>query len=187
MALQALGDDGLGLAARAQGPGRRARHHQRRRRLRPARRRSCWHAGRSCFCRRGQGANVDAKIEVAAARVADLDKQITAIDNAVAAATQRGKTQTALSAMEGQRKTRAVLADERNQAAAILAAAKAERAHVAAQGRIAETEATPIMYVAEMLGVGGDSGRAIRWLIALMVLCCDPLAIALTAAAAARR
>ena len=32
-----------------------------------------------------------------------------------------------------------------------------------------------------------DSERAIRWLIALMVLCCDPLAIALTAAASARR
>jgi transposase len=31
-----------------------------------------------------------------------------------------------------------------------------------------------------------DSERAIRWLIALMVLCCDPLAIALTAAASAR-
>jgi hypothetical protein len=30
-----------------------------------------------------------------------------------------------------------------------------------------------------------DSERAIRWLIALMVLCCDPLAIALTAAAPA--
>jgi hypothetical protein len=30
-----------------------------------------------------------------------------------------------------------------------------------------------------------DSERAIRWLIALMTLCCDPLAIALTAAAAA--
>ena len=68
-----------------------------------------------------------------------------------------------------------------------MAAAKAERAHVAAQGRVAESEAAPILYVAELLGVGGDSERAIRWLIALMVLCCDPLAIALTAAASARR
>jgi hypothetical protein len=67
------------------------------------------------------------------------------------------------------------------------AALKAERAGVAAKGRVAETEAAPIVYVAEMLGVGGDSERAIRWLIALMVLCCDPLAIALTAAASARR
>jgi hypothetical protein len=36
-------------------------------------------------------------------------------------------------------------------------------------------------------GADTDSERAIRWLIALMVLTCDPLAIALTAAASARR
>jgi hypothetical protein len=32
-----------------------------------------------------------------------------------------------------------------------------------------------------------DPEAAIRWFIALIVLCCDPLAIALTAAASARR
>jgi hypothetical protein len=32
------------------------------------------------------------------------------------------------------------------------------------------------------LGIGADPEQAIRWLIAVMVLCCDPLAIALTAA-----
>jgi hypothetical protein len=69
----------------------------------------------------------------------------------------------------------------------IVAALKAERAGVAAKGRQIETEAAPIRYVAELLGVDTDSERAIRWLIALMVLCCDPLAIALTAAAAAQR
>jgi len=37
-----------------------------------------------------------------------------------------------------------------------------------------ETEAAPIRYVAELLGANMDSERAIRWLIALMVLCCDP-------------
>ena len=50
-----------------------------------------------------------------------------------------------------------------------------------------ETEAAPIRYVAELIGAGTDSEPAIRWLIALMVLCCDRLAIALTAAASARR
>ena len=54
-------------------------------------------------------------------------------------------------------------------------------------GRRIETEAAPIRYVAELLGADTDSEKAIRWLIALMVLCCDPLAIALTAAASARR
>jgi hypothetical protein len=67
------------------------------------------------------------------------------------------------------------------------AALKAQRATVAARGRQIETEAAPIRYVAELVGADADSDRASRWLIALMVLCCDPLAIALTAAASARR
>jgi hypothetical protein len=52
---------------------------------------------------------------------------------------------------------------------------------VAAQGRRIETDAAPIRYVASIFGVT-DPEVAIRWLIALMALCCDPLAIALTAA-----
>jgi hypothetical protein len=55
----------------------------------------------------------------------------------------------------------------------------------AGRGRQIETEAAPIRYVAELVGADTNSERAIRWLIALMVLCCDPLAIALTAAASA--
>jgi hypothetical protein len=38
-----------------------------------------------------------------------------------------------------------------------------------------------------VVGTDTDSERAIRWLIAVMVLCCDPLAIALMAAASSRR
>jgi hypothetical protein len=34
---------------------------------------------------------------------------------------------------------------------------------------------------------GWDREKAIRWLIALIVLCCDPMAIAVTAAVSARR
>jgi hypothetical protein len=47
--------------------------------------------------------------------------------------------------------------------------------------------ARPIVEGRGKIGADGDSGRAIRLLIALMVLCCDPLAIVLTAAASARR
>jgi hypothetical protein len=133
-----------------------------------------------------QDASLAARIEVAASRVADLDRQVAQIDNAVAAATQRGRTNTALSAMEGQRKVRAVLAGDREKAASALGALKAERAALGAKGKQIEIEAAPIRYVAELLSIDTDSERAIRWLIALMVLCCDPLAIALTAAVSAR-
>jgi hypothetical protein len=132
-------------------------------------------------------AELASRIEVAAGRVGDLDKQIARVDAAVAAATAKGKAMTGLAAMEGQRKARMGLAGEREKEAGALAAIKAERAGVAARGHQIETEAAPIVYVAELVGAGGDSERAIRWLIALMVLTCDPLAIALTAAASVRR
>jgi hypothetical protein len=128
-----------------------------------------------------------AKIEVAVHNVADLDRRLNQVDVAIEEAAKRGKTNAALSAMEGQRKARGALADRRQREGVALADFKTERATLGAKGKQIETEAAPIRYVAELLGADADSERAIRWLIALMVLCCDPLAIALTAAASARR
>ena len=54
-----------------------------------------------------------------------------------------------------------------------------------AKERQIETEAAPIRYVAELVGAGTESERAIRWLIALAVL--DPLAITVWAAASVRQ
>src|SRR6266436_4787516 len=134
-----------------------------------------------------QDAALAARIEVAAHTVADLDRRLGQIDSAIEEAAKRGRTTTALAAMEGQRKARAELAGQRQREGVVLADLKAERATISAKGRQIETEAAPIRYVAELIGTDTDSERAIRWLIALMVLCCDPLAIALTAAASARR
>jgi len=134
-----------------------------------------------------QTADLEAKISVQAHTVADLDRRLAQIDAAVEKATEKGRTTAAMKLADDQRKARAGLVDERKREAGILAALQAERAGVAAKGRQIETEAAPIRYVAELLGVDTDSERAIRWLIALMVLCCDRLAIALTAAAAAQR
>jgi hypothetical protein len=61
------------------------------------------------------------------------------------------------------------------------------RAPLAGQGRRIETEAASIRYVAELVGADTDSERAIGWLVLLMTLTRDPLAIALTAAASAQR
>jgi len=66
--------------------------------------------------------------------VADLDRRLAQIDRAIEEAAKRGKTNTALSAMEAQRRARAGLASERNEAAGTLAALKAERASVGGQG-----------------------------------------------------
>ena len=73
---------------------------------------------------------------------------------------------------------------ERRHEADILTKLRTEQAQVAARAHAVAIEAAPIMYLAQMFGVTID--QAIRMLILLMVLTCDPLAIALTAAAAAR-
>jgi len=134
-----------------------------------------------------QDAALAARIDVQAHAVADLDRRLNQVDMAIEEAAKRGKTNTALSSIEGQRKARQALAGERQREASTLADLKAERAAVSAKGRQIETDAAPIRYVAELIGADADSERAIRWLIALIVLCCDPLAIALTAAASSRR
>jgi hypothetical protein len=134
-----------------------------------------------------QDAALAARIEVAAHSVADLDRRLDQIDTAIEEATKRGRTNTALSAIAEQRKARKALSGQRQREGAALADLKTERAALSAKGRQIETEAAPIRYVAELIGSDTDSEQAIRWLIALMVLCCDPLAIALTAAASARR
>ncbi len=132
-------------------------------------------------------AALGARIELVSHTVADLDRRLGQIDVAIEEAAKRGKANAALTAIGGQTKARSALADQRHREGTALAGLKAERAALVASGRKIETEAAPIRYVAELLGVDTDSEKAIRWLIALMVMCCDPLAIALTAAASARR
>jgi hypothetical protein len=134
-----------------------------------------------------EASSFEAKIELAVHTVADLDRRLNQVDVAIEEAARRGKTTTALTAIEAQRKSRAALADQRQREGAALAGLKAERAALVASGRRIEIDTAPIRYVAELVGADKDSDWAIRWLIALMVLCCDSLAIALTAAASAWR
>jgi hypothetical protein len=129
-----------------------------------------------------------ARIDVQSHTVEDLDRQLLQIDTAIEESARRGgRPGVTLTAIDGQRKSRQALAGDRRRQASTLADLKAERAALGAKGRQLETDAVPIRYVAEMLGVDTDSERAIRWLIVLMVLTCDPLAIALTAAVSARK
>jgi hypothetical protein len=134
-----------------------------------------------------QDAALAARIEVQAHTVADLDRRLGQIDVAIEEAAKRGRTTTALTAIEAQRKSRAALVEQRRAEASTVADFRAERSALAAKRRQIETEAAPIRYVAELIGADTDSEKAIRWLILMMVMCCDPLAIALTAAASVPR
>jgi hypothetical protein len=136
---------------------------------------------------KAQDATLAAKIAAQNHVLEDIDHRIQQIDHAVEVAATKGRTKTALSAMDSEQKARTALVDERKREGATLVALQSERAGVAAKGREAESESMPIRYVAELLGVDTDAELAIRWLIALMVMCCDPLAIAITAAASMHR
>jgi hypothetical protein len=126
-----------------------------------------------------------AKTEVQTQTVADLDRRVGLIDAAVAEMVKRGRTAGALEAIGAQRKLREALVSQRRHEAETLAALKSEAGAVAAKSRQVEVEAAPIMYVAQLMGATTE--QAIRLLILLMVLTCDPLALALTAAASRPR
>jgi hypothetical protein len=59
-----------------------------------------------------------------------------------------------------------------------------DRAKLDGERARVEALAGPVRYLATMAGM--DTEQAIRWLVLLMFLCCDPAAIALTVAASRR-
>jgi hypothetical protein len=126
-----------------------------------------------------------AKTEVQTQTVADLDRRVGQIDGAIAEMVKRGRTSGALEAIGAQRKLREALVGQRRHEAETLATLKSEAGAIAARSRQIEVEAAPIMYVAQLMGATTE--QAIRLLILLMVLTCDPLALALTAAASRPR
>jgi hypothetical protein len=77
---------------------------------------------------------IAARIEVAAHNVADLDRRLGQIDTAIEEAAKRGKTNAALSAIEGQRKSREALSGQRQREGVALADLKAERPAIGTRG-----------------------------------------------------
>jgi len=73
----------------------------------------------------------------------------------------------------------------RQQASDVLVNLRTERAKLDGARQRVEASIGPVQYLAKM--VGTDTETAIRWLILLMVLTCDPAAIALTIAASRRK
>jgi hypothetical protein len=128
---------------------------------------------------------VDARLTSQSATVADLDRRISQIDAAVEESTRRGRTSVAMNLADQQRKTRDAMVARRQAATATLLDTQAQRAALNAETARVEAAAGPVQDLAVM--VGTDAETAVRWLILLMVLCCDPAAIALTIAVAGAR
>ena len=128
---------------------------------------------------------LDARVKAQSAVVADLDSRIAQIDRAVDESTRLGRVTRAINIATQQRMTRDGLDTQRQAATATLVGLQAQRAALTGERSRIEASAGPIQYLAMMAGVSSEV--AVRWLILLMVLCCDPAAIALTVAAAGVR
>jgi hypothetical protein len=128
---------------------------------------------------------LDARVSAQSAVVADLASRIAQIDRAVDESTRRGRVTRAINIATQERATRDGLDTQRQAATATLVGLQAQRAALAGERSRIEASAGPIQYLAMMVGAAPEA--AVRWLILLMVLCCDPAAIALTVAAASSR
>ena len=128
---------------------------------------------------------LDARVTAQSAAVADLDGRVAQIDRAVDESTRRGRVTRAVSIATQQRATREGLDTQRQAATATLVGLQTQRATLVGERFRIEASAGPIQYLAMMVGAAPEA--AVRWLILLIVLCCDPAAIALTVAATSSR
>lgn len=128
---------------------------------------------------------LDARVTAQSAVVADLGNRVAQIDRAVDESTRRGWVTRSVTLASQQRATRDGLDAQRQAATATLVGLQAQRATLVAERFRIEASAGPIQYLAVMTGAAPET--AVRWLILLIVLCCDPAAIALTVAAAISR
>ena len=146
------------------------------------------HVGAAATARSGISERIEvvnARLTSQSAIVADLDRRISQIDTAVDESTRRGRTAGAMTLAERQRSTRDGLVASRQAASATLIEMQGRRAALAVERERVEAAMGPVQYLALM--VGTDAETAVRWLILLMVLCCDPAAIVLTIAVAGAR
>jgi hypothetical protein len=127
---------------------------------------------------------LDARLDAQTRTVAGFDQRLGEIDAAIGKLTEKGRATAALTAMASQRKSREGLMADRLREAALLVDLRSDRAKLDAERQRAEASNGPIVYMAAMMGVPVE--LAIRWLILLIVLTCDPTAIALTVAVSRR-
>jgi uncharacterized OB-fold protein len=127
-------------------------------------------------------ATLAARIGVQAHAVTDFDRRLGQINSTIEEAAKLGRTKAVFSAIDGPRKAHQALAGGHRKASTLVDL-KAKRATLGAKERQIEAEAAPIRNVAEPIGAETDSEWAIRWLLALIMLCCDSPAIGATAAA----
>lgn len=123
-------------------------------------------------------------IDVARKQIKQLDEQV---DQTIGRSADSQGVERSLQIRRGQQKERATLLAEIGSAQTRLARLNEERAPIAAEARKVEAEVGPIKYIAALIyddAAGEDVlEKAVRWVIIMIVLVFDPLAVLLLVAA----
>jgi hypothetical protein len=129
---------------------------------------------------------IDTKIEFIKSSMADIDKQVSLIDNALTKMTDRGQAASSLKAADQQRRTRTDLIKKKEGYVKELSELTTERVSLTSGIKKLEAEVGPIKYIAELIYSDGGTEqleRSVRAVIILLVLVFDPLAVVLLLAA----
>lgn len=129
---------------------------------------------------------INSKISFETKSIEDLDKQISQIDLAISKMNERGQASSSLRAATQQRKTRDALVTRKESHVKNISQYTTERIKFESQIRKLEAEVGPIKYIAELVYSNKeevDLERAVRWVIVIIVMVFDPLAVILLIAA----
>ena len=126
-------------------------------------------------------ARINARRQVVVENVADLDRRIAQIDSAVAEATKRGRTASAMALAERQTGRRDSLLADRARVASALASIAVESAKVENERAEQAADFGPVRYLSSLIGM--DRDVVMRWFIFFLALLLDPLAVVLLLAA----
>jgi hypothetical protein len=132
----------------------------------------------------GRMAEIQGWISVQEGIVTGFDRQIAQIDNAIAKATDSGRTNAAIQLAADQKHNRTELVGERVRQGKALADLQVEKASIEGQAKVAQADLGPIRCLAKM--IGADDQDVMRWFILVIAVLLDPAAVLLLLAASRR-
>jgi len=129
-------------------------------------------------------ADVESRLAVQTAIVADADRRLSQIDGAVDNSLRHGNSKAAMNLAEQQRKNRADLVASRTTEAAKLASLQVQKAAIDGERKAVEADLGPVRYLATLLDSTDE--QTMRWFILVVALLLDPAAVLLLLAATGR-
>lgn len=128
---------------------------------------------------------LDAKVKLKQEEIADIDKQIAFIDDSINKLIEKGQARSSLNAADNQKKNRNDLVKKKDVINKELQPLRIEQIKLQSEVKKVEAEVGPIKYVAEFIYGTSDEkilDKAVRFVILILILVFDPLAILLLVA-----